>query len=266
MIPGSVELLRALGVRVGPLWSTTGTICACPARGSCASPGKHPVATAVPRGVHDFAHDATAIGRWAGELPGCNWGAAVPPGAVVIDVDARSGGLATLAGWEAEHGLMPATLRAATGGGGWHLWFAGVSTVGKLAGGIDVKKPGGYLVLPPSVHVSGRPYRWDTVANVAALPDWLAELLNPPAPTRVVSKLPPRAYRDPHRGVLRALAEAAEGERNSMLFWAATRVAESGSDPAAVLGDTARSIGLSETEIHKTIGSATRTANRAGAA
>jgi putative DNA primase/helicase len=70
------------------------------------------------------------------------------------------------------------------------------NSVGKLGSGLDVRGDGGYVVAPPSVHASGRSYRWlpgsglDDLA-LAALPDWLLRLLRggrsaPGPPARVV--------------------------------------------------------------------------------
>ena len=52
----------------------------------------------------------------------------------------------------------------------------------ELAPGIDVKSSGGYIIVAPSVHASGRPYTWDGIAgkeallSVAPAPEWLRSL------------------------------------------------------------------------------------------
>jgi hypothetical protein len=81
--------------------------------------------------------------------------------------------------------LPISTLRARTGGGGLHLFYAAppnvrvANTAGRLPGvarplpGIDLRGDGGYVVVPPSVHASGRRYRWDRRVRVSALPAWL---------------------------------------------------------------------------------------------
>ena len=52
-----------------------------------------------------------------------------------------------------------------TGGDGEHFYFAAPTDVslksGVLAEGLDVKADGGYVIAPPSLHPSGRRYRWD---------------------------------------------------------------------------------------------------------
>ena len=74
------------------------------------------------------------------------------------------------------------TVSSKTGGGGEHFFFKHPggyveSTNGVLFGaGIDLKADGGYVVLPPSVHASGKTYEWSIpfdVTELADTPDWL---------------------------------------------------------------------------------------------
>ncbi|MBS0374817.1 MAG: bifunctional DNA primase/polymerase [Proteobacteria bacterium] len=85
-------------------------------------------------------------------------------GLVVLDVDPRHGGEASLAALEAAHGPLPATLESLTGGGGRHLYFRHPggrcpNRVG-LEPGLDLRGDGGCIVAPPSIHPSGRAYAW----------------------------------------------------------------------------------------------------------
>ena len=84
---------------------------------------------------------------------------------LVIDCDAKNNGLQHLDELEDEHGKIPDTLVAQTGGGGKHVYFRrpdeGVkNSAGKIALGIDVRCDGGYVVAPPSPHYSGSEYCW----------------------------------------------------------------------------------------------------------
>jgi hypothetical protein len=83
---------------------------------------------------------------------------------VVVDIDLQHGGPASVAVAEAVHGPLPATVEAATGGGGRHLYYAhpGTTVANRVAvrPGIDVRGDGGCVVAPPSVHPSGRRYAW----------------------------------------------------------------------------------------------------------
>jgi len=85
-------------------------------------------------------------------------------GIVVLDIDPRHGGEASLKLLEDEVGPIPSTMEALTGGGGRHLYFAYPGqTVRNRAGlrpGIDLRGDGGVIVVPPSMHPSGRRYTW----------------------------------------------------------------------------------------------------------
>ncbi len=90
----------------------------------------------------------------------------------------------TLAELESKHGKLPVTLTANTGKGR-HLFLASNGTVirnsaGKVGSGLDIRGEGGYVVLPPSVHVSGAHYQWAVKVKPAPLPVWLAGLLAEP--------------------------------------------------------------------------------------
>jgi hypothetical protein len=131
---------------------------------------------------------ADEIADWFGRWPDAN--VAVVTGAlsgvVVLDIDPRHGGTASLSRLEIAHGPLPQTLEALTGGGGRHLYFrhpGGLvrNRVG-LAPGVDVRGDGGCVVAPPSVHPSGKRYAW--VAShgpedspPARAPDWLLRQL-----------------------------------------------------------------------------------------
>ncbi len=141
-------------------------------------------------GFQDASTDLDTIIKWWETTPEAGIG--IPTGRasgiVVIDVDPRHDGDKSLAKLEQEHGPLPQTVEAITGGGGRHLVFAypaGDVEIGnkvKLAGldGIDVRAEGGYIAVAPTIHPSGNPYRWkrnpkDT--KPAQLPDWLLALL-----------------------------------------------------------------------------------------
>ncbi len=146
----------------------------------CSHPGKHP---RTAHGFKDASEEERQITEWWEEWPDANIG--VPTGAVsgflVLDIDPRNGGDAS---WEAlvqKHGTPPATAEQATGGGGRHFVFhdPGVSVPKELAPGIDVKSAGGYIIVAPSIHLSGQLARWDGIdgeralLNVATTPPWL---------------------------------------------------------------------------------------------
>jgi hypothetical protein len=75
------------------------------------------------------------------------------------------------------------------GGRHFHLAHPGgdvANFAGKLPG-VDLRGDGGYAVLPPSVHKSGAAYRWEGDSEgspLAAVPDWLVDLLRLPSGER----------------------------------------------------------------------------------
>ena len=115
-------------------------------------------------------------------------------------MDPRNGGLEELAKVVAEHGELPDTRLARTGGGGNHFLFklpalpAGTSWKGKLCPGVDLKV-NGYIIVPPSVHPSGALYQWENTAPLADAPQWLLDLSwfvpsKTPTPTSIDSNTP----------------------------------------------------------------------------
>jgi hypothetical protein len=105
---------------------------------------------------------------------------------VVLDVDPRHGGDASLAKLlRANSGLLPPTAEQQTGSGGRHIVFAYPevevkNSAGRLGSGLDVRGNGGYIVAPPSRHISGATYTW--IAHpfrvpLATMPQWLLNLL-----------------------------------------------------------------------------------------
>lgn len=155
-------------------------------------------------------------------------------GLVVLDVDPEHGGKATLASLTAEHGPLPATAEAATGGGGRHLYFQAPekplrSRVG-LRPGLDLRAEGGLVVAPPSRHPSGRRYAWrrgrtPDETPPAALPGWLDGLVR----GRPQGRGHPAWY---WRDLLRRGVE--EGERNATIASLTGHLLWHGVDPEAI--------------------------------
>ncbi|MES1185091.1 MAG: bifunctional DNA primase/polymerase [Myxococcales bacterium] len=143
--------------------------------------GKDPIAALAPHGVNSASDDPATIAQWWTEHPDANVGLAVPRDWLVLDVDPRNGGAASYNALQAEHGELPPTLEAATGGGGAHIVYAvpiGSRFPGKLKGlpGIDLLGTGRYIVAWPSVHPSGARYTWTCDVEPAPPPEWLARL------------------------------------------------------------------------------------------
>ena len=149
----------------------------------CTTPGKHPRhsawedrATTVPEQIR----------RWWEAWPQANIGAAVgKSGLVTLDHDTYKD--------EYAGGDLPAqdveTVTSLTGGGGTHLWYtmpAGrewTNASGTLPAGVDIRAHGGIVVLPPSLHPSGRRYQFEWGYSLgdmtpAPAPGWLADILD----------------------------------------------------------------------------------------
>ena len=141
--------------------------------------GKRPLTR---RGFHDASSDVGLARAWWSSSPAANIGIDCGrSGLLVVDLDGEQG-RESWADWAARHGGHEPTLAAETGGGGLHVYFtgAGPSSTRRLGEGIDTRGAGGYVVAPPSVHESGRVYRWlDPCAPLAEAPGWLLEALAP---------------------------------------------------------------------------------------
>lgn len=224
-------------------------------------------------GVHDATTDAEQIRAWWTQWPDANIGIACGGGLVVLDVDPRHGGDASLRELEHEHGEI-ITLTARTGGGGLHLYLRGElpQRVG-FRRGLDLKASGGYVVAPPSRHESGRRYAWiapgDLPQTPEPVPAWLARIIDPPRPAL---HRPPRIVpaSDTARYVEAAIerecmdvALTAPGARNARLYsaaWSLSRFLVDGraheAPLRAALTIAARHAGLTDHEIERTIDSA----------
>lgn len=154
-------------------------------------------------------------------------------GVVVVDVDPRHGGDASIARLAVEEHGMPPTVEALTGGGGRHLYYAHPGEpVANRAGvypGIDIRGDGGCVVAPPSVHASGRRYEWIPARTpgkflIARLPRFL---FRPEGSRR--SGHPLAHWRD----LVREGVD--EGRRNATLASLAGHLLWHGVDPAVTL-------------------------------
>ncbi|WP_396230994.1 bifunctional DNA primase/polymerase, partial [Frankia sp. EI5c] len=147
--------MERTGNGIFPLHSYEDNRCTCSDL-SCSSPGKHPRTAS---GFKEATADRVQIRAWVRQWPGCNWGG-VTAGLVVVDLDGSRGA----DGWAAlvdEHGETP-TLTHRTGRGR-HLIYRQNGTkvsnsASKIADSVDIRADGGYIVLPGSLHPSGRLY------------------------------------------------------------------------------------------------------------
>lgn len=104
----------------------------------------------------------------------------------VLDLDLKTNadGRDWLAAMEAEHEPLPDTYRVATANGGEHIYFRyapGVRNRGKLGAGVDVRGEGGFVIAAGSAMGDGRAYTALNDNAIAPAPQWLLDLVLPPA-------------------------------------------------------------------------------------
>jgi hypothetical protein len=232
------------------------------------------------RGHLDATHDPNQIAQWWRRWPNALIGSPVPIGMLCLDIDPRNG--ATLPMLELVTGELPDTQAVISGrmDGGIHLFFWRPMVEGdplptgevfrpidtsrlrkQFPNGIDIKTSHGYTILPPSLHPDTHaPYEWrgddgpdDPIAH---LPGRLAALIlaDPNKPRHTHSGVPNQKAL---AGILRRMGKE-KHNRNNVLFWCARRLVENNYPEGtfSVLAEIARTTGLPESEVAKTINSA----------
>jgi hypothetical protein len=177
----------------------------------CGRRRKKPLISSWPRLA---SSDPFVLQRWSEEHPHCNWAITTgsQSGVFVLDVDGEAG-RASLAALESKHGPLPVTLTVITGreDGGEQRYFVHPvshevrSSTTKLGPGLHIRGAGGYAIVPPSIHPSGKTYMFvNESIPIAEGSEWLLDLLV--ADDDNSARQPP-----PERFILR------EGERNDGL-------------------------------------------------
>lgn len=180
------ELARylRLGWHVFPVYEVEDGRCSCTSGRQCGSPGKHPRLGRQ----YEPSNDTQQVAKWWRTWPNANIGCCPGPSdMIVLDIDPRNGGDETLLAMEQANGELPDCPTALTGGGGLHLWFKRPSSMvtcssAVLGPGVELKADTGYVVMPPSMHISGVRYAWDVGRHIddteaPELPEWICRLL-----------------------------------------------------------------------------------------
>jgi Bifunctional DNA primase/polymerase, N-terminal/Protein of unknown function (DUF3987) len=148
------------GWHVFPIhWPTDGE-CSC-GKPDCENQGKHPLTA---NGFKDATTDPKVIGEWWSKWPSANIGLATGAvsGIVVVDIDNPEAKEELKKVLPSDYDIQ-AVARSATGRG-WHLVFAHPGVDIKNRTGIlhkvDVRGDGGYIIVEPSTHISGKQYKW----------------------------------------------------------------------------------------------------------
>jgi hypothetical protein len=161
--------------------------CSC-GRADCSHQGKHP---RTPHGLNDATTDDSVICQWWKQWPDANIGlvAGARSGLVVLDLDVgHAVGVDGVAVAKTRFRFEPKTHYQRTGGGGLQCFFKrpdlprvkSRSAQGAIAPGVELKADGGYVVVPPSLHKSGKRYEWvgdpELDGNLPDLPVWALNL------------------------------------------------------------------------------------------
>jgi hypothetical protein len=199
--------------------------------------------------------------RWPTALIG------VPTGAVsgfdVLDLDRRHQDAAEW--YRANRPRLPKTRVHRTGSGGLHFLFQHHDAVhcsqSKITRGIDTRGTGGYVIWWPA---AGCPVLSD--APLAPWPAWLLAELKPkprPSSDHPTIRVPDNYFL---AELVRMVAGAHEGERNSLTFWCACRAGEmvasgllSAAAAVAVIAEAATRSGLPRKEAERTARSGVKT-------
>jgi hypothetical protein len=210
--------------------------CSCRDPG-CGQVGKHPLGCLVPHGVTDATTNRDRILAWWTRHPQANIGLATGHRFDVLDVDGPTGAQA-IRELAATHGLVSSGPLVRTGGGGWHFYLAPTGLGNVQPHGlerVDWRGRGGYVVAPPSRHVTGHLYQWVPGRNLEVSPGEVPVVLLARLERRVPQRSPHpvelsgtgAARRDRYARAalaeeLARVAAAPVGQRNRQL-WESTR-------------------------------------------
>jgi Bifunctional DNA primase/polymerase, N-terminal len=215
-------------------------------------------------GFKDASTSPDVVHKWWTRWPDALIGTPTGDAFVVIDADLEHEDAQR---WLADNRVrLPLTRTHRTRSGGMHFLFAPNEkvkcTATRLGPHIDTRGLGGYIVWWPAC---GFEVLYGEV--LAPVPDWVTEALrSPEAPPHSVVQLP--MHVSAHRkfeGIVKTIAGAREGQRNSLAFWGACRMRELvaqdaiGRDAAIeIVVEAASRAGLPRNEARRTAQSAFR--------
>ncbi len=172
-----------LGYQVLPLHTIKDGKCSCGK--DCHSPGKHPRydSKTLSDGRNSASYDPEQISKWWERWPDANIGVVTgsETDLVVLDLDVKvEGGIDGIENAKEIYAWKPEGPYQRTGGGGLQAFYRrpdsadkvkSCTGAGSLAPGVEVKADGGYVVVPPSDHISGGSYNWEVPLDDKQLPE-----------------------------------------------------------------------------------------------
>lgn len=272
-----------------PITGATSLTCSC-RKNSCTSPAKHPIADLVPNGLTDASNDPEVVADWWRRFPFANIGLRTGLEFDLLDIDGENGftNLALLIeklGGQPDAACIVESGRA-EGGRHYYMRPAGKTALsgGKkgVPEGIDVKGAGGYVVAPPSQHISGNRYTWtqpygqDSGGTVTWEQIYTELTSNQPSrnaappPRQRIDRNDPFADNDPFRDkptfgqavlerIISEMLEATTGNRWQTFAtdcaFDIARAIKGGtldrSEAESALADAAHTVGMEQTEIDR---------------
>ena len=185
-------------------------------------------------GCKDGTTDAATIRRWWGKEPQANIGLTTGSGSGVWAIDLDSADSA--ASFRREHRIGTPLIQQTARG--WHLLYRwtdeceGLSiSAGQLGEGVDMRGEGGYIVIAPSTRPEGS-YRWHNDVDPGDPPTSLIaacrvrKARKAPSKPSLFERVDGRASRWGEatiEGLCRKVRDAAAGQQETLLNWAAYR-------------------------------------------
>jgi hypothetical protein len=226
------------------------------------------------RGFHAATTDEEQIRQWWNMWPDADLAVRTgkESGIVVIDADGDEGEQTSI-----DRGLFDLRTPTVFTAKGVHWYFEHpgypVQSKVRILPGLDVRADGGYVVVPPSVHVTGYQYAWHdwtypTDTPLHPMPAWVVQRRDPIAPVEASAGVQsPRYVEAAFRQELDAVRSAPEGERNDTLNKAAFAIARFVPVlPARRMAEefvrAAVAAGLTESEARRTLASALEARSR----
>lgn len=220
------------GLYVFPCHWTIEQRCSC-GNPDCEKPGKHPLVKWRDQSTTNPLQVLAWWQKWPEANIGCDCGKSK---LYVIDVE--HDGFDELADLELAYHFLPATWISLTGGGGEHYYFGMPdpplnNTTKKIAGHIDSRGEGGYVLLPGSYTEMSYRWRYESSpdeATLAALPEWLELMLATKSPAKVQESPSTSPYNGStgSKWLDEALKRALPGNRNDTGYWLADQLRNDG--------------------------------------